>query len=185
MKYAKIVIKNNYEKRGDLVLRNFVRAIKKINATLFLDGDNALLYGIVNSNGTFYEMFTGESIDYDNYVLVSENEIFNAFFSEKNSGQIYSVIENILFGKDINLGFDVSTMEDLAKDRAIEFEAYNNFMSRINPYQKLGQENANGYNDYNNFTRKLEEIKNMIKNDVTIEEDQYEVLENPRVYKKR
>ena len=39
MKYAKIIIKNNYEKKGDIVLRSYIRALKRVGKVgeLFLN----------------------------------------------------------------------------------------------------------------------------------------------------
>ena len=63
MKYAKIVVKNNYEKRGDLVLRSYIRALRKINEERLLDGENALIYGIIDDENKFHELFTDEIIE--------------------------------------------------------------------------------------------------------------------------
>ena len=51
MNYAKIVVKSNYEKRGDLVLRSYIRAIKKLKVNALLcndltsDIEKAYIYG--------------------------------------------------------------------------------------------------------------------------------------------
>ena len=180
MKYAKIIVKNNYEQRGDLVLRNYVRALRKLRATNFLDGRNALIYGIVDDNGEFYEMLTREKIDYDDYVLIDQEEYLKAFSSKSD---LYSVIFvcNPFQNKDINLNMVISTVEDLAGDNMEEFNAYCDFYSRINPYQRLSEEKLNAYNECNNFHRKLEEIKIMKRLDsYPVEFDEYEVLENPK-----
>ena len=50
MSYAKITVKSDYEKRGDLVLRSYVRGLQKIEADLLLDNDKAYIYGIVDLN---------------------------------------------------------------------------------------------------------------------------------------
>ena len=63
MSFARIKIKNNYEKRGDLVLRSYIRALKKAKANLLLDGDDAYVYGVVDKNGTFHELFTKETLN--------------------------------------------------------------------------------------------------------------------------
>ena len=183
MKYAKIIVKNNYECRGDLVLRSYIRALEKVNAIRFLENGNAVIYGVVDNDNTFYELLTNEIINIDNYVFVDVIELFDAEFMPDNIRDLMKKInEKILFGKDVELGFEVSTIEDLAKDRAIEFEAYDRYLSRINPYQRLTSDNMNSVNDYNNFLRKVEEVNIMRRkdNNRTIEYDEYEVLENPR-----
>lgn len=181
MKCAKIIVKNNYEKRGDLVLRSYVRAIQKIHEARLLDGENAIIYGVADETGRFYELFTNIPIDYDDYELVTTKEIFDiGIMSEDRKDLLKKIIEKIIFNCDVDLDIEISTIEDLAKDRAIEFEAYDNYLSRINPYQRLN--NPDSYNDYNNFLRKIEEIKVIKRIDGKTEPefDEYEVLENPR-----
>ena len=162
MRCAKIVVKNNYEKRGDLVLRSYIRALRKINAGVFLDGDNAVIYGIVDNSGIFHELYTDEVIDYDNYLPVIAEELYRPLdMNEEKKALIKKIINKVLFGKNVDLDIEISTIEELSEDRAIEFDAYNNYLSRINPYQRLNTSNPDSLNDYNNFSRKLEEIKVM------------------------
>ncbi len=186
MKCAKIIIKDNYEQRGDLVLRSYIRALKKAKANLLLDGNNGIIYGVVDEAGDFCEIFTSRVIDYDDYVTISPQEDIEfckeiSILSQEEMLLLKNIIENVLFNQNNELGFEVSSMEDLAKDRAIEFDAYDNFMSLINPYQRLNENDVQRYNDYNNFLRKIEEIKVMKKNDcLQPEVDEYEILENPK-----
>lgn len=182
MKYAKIIVKNNYEQRGDLVLRSYVRALNKINASEFLDGDNALIYGMVDDNGIFYEMFTREVIDYDEYEFVDKDEYILAYASKAQVGDnLIKVIRNVLFNEDIELGFEISRMDELAYDRSVEFKAYDSRLSIINPYQRLTEEDPLAFRDYNILDKKLKAIKKIRKNDsAIIEDDEYEVSENPK-----
>ncbi len=49
-------------------------------------------------------------------------------------------------------------------------------MSRINPYQRVSDENPKSFNDYNNFLRKVEEINIMKEMDKQVfQKDEYEV----------
>ena len=178
MKYAKIIVKNNYEKRGDLVLRSYVRALKKIKAKLLLDNDNAFIYGKVDEEGRFHEWFTKEIIDFNHYENASVDEILGlSYLSLTKIDQIKKVIKYVIFNKNIDFDFEISAIEELATDRAIEFEAYNNFLSRINPYMRLGDnEDQNIYNAYNNFACKINEIKNMdAMNKKVIDYDGYDI----------
>ena len=176
MKCAKIIVKSNYEKRGDLVLRSYVRALKKINAIKFIDGDNAIIYGFLDDSGVFHEIFTNEVIDYDNYVSVLAEEIYHIINLPKElKDLIKKVNEKVLFDKTIDLGFEISTMEELAKDRAVELDAYDNCLSRINPYMRLSDDNQHKYNAYNSLKIKTEEIKKMGKSDHSSNIDEYDV----------
>ena len=178
MRYAKILVKNNYEQRGDLVLRSYVRALKKISEGRLLDGDNAVIYGVIADDGKFYELFTNEVIDYDNYVYVDIEEIFDTYTMPNNRKELLKkIIEKVLFDKKVDLNIEISTMEELARDRSIEFDAYNNYLSRINPYTRLlSDEEQYKYNAYNSFGEKIKEIKKMSKKDHKVDIDEYEVL---------
>ena len=203
MRYAKILVKDNYEQRGDLVLRSYIRALKKIYDVFLLNGDSAFIYGIVDDNNQFHEIFTNKVINYDDYFYADFFDLFGVINMPNNTRELYTkIMDKVLFGKENNFDFEISTIEELAKDRAIEFEAYNKFMSRINPYRRLNDDNQEGYNDYNNFLRKIEEINIMKKMDnkkdsndeyevssywqrPDREEDyEYLVFEVPKVYKK-
>ncbi len=178
MKYAKIIIKSDYEKKGDLVLRSYIRALKKINATILLDGDKGLIYGLVDKYGQFHELFTKKVIDYDDYCNATVDEFVNlSLLPAEKKELLRKVNERVLFNQDNDLDIEISTIEDLAKDRFIEFNAYNSFLSRINPYQKLG-ENINQGDECNDFLHKLEAIKIIKLQDSYITEpDAYEVNE--------
>ena len=90
---------------------------------------------------------------------------------------IKRVIESVIFGKENDFDFEISTMEDLAMDRSVEFDAYNNSLSRINPYFRLGDiDDQKIYNAYNNFTYKIKELtKSQKKNKVLQEFDEYDI----------
>ncbi len=175
MIYAKIIVKNEYARRGDLVLRQYIRAVKKINAGELLDGDNALIYGTVDEVGRFHELLTGNIIDYNGYVVVPEEEYNNVCYSVSNKRELLTkVIEKLLFNQDNDLKMEFSTMEELARDRAIEFDAYDKHLSRVNPYQRVSLPES----DCNNFLNKIKEINKMrIQDSYSIEEDEYEVKE--------
>ena len=186
MKCAKIIVKSNYEKRGDLVLRSYIRALKKLGVNFLLENDNAIIYGAVDETGKFYELFSNIIIDYDGYVDITKEEydelsrfVANTSLDEMNV--LRDIMKKVLFNYDIDFNCEISTIEELAKDRAVEFDAYDKFLSVINPYQRLTDDNIDSFNDYNNFERKIEAIKKIRKNDSnSIEDDEYEVLENPK-----
>ena len=186
MNYAKIVVKDNYEKKGDLVLRSYIRALKKIKSKLLLDGDKAYIYGKIDENGKFHELFTKEIIDYDNYEAASVDEVLGLVYLPLTQiDQIKKIINNVLFGRNIDFDFEISSIEELAQDRTVEFQAYLNFLSRINPYMRLGEEeNQEKYNAYNNFQYKINQLKAMRRDIVSkVDYDEYDVSyyhERPR-----
>ena len=187
MEYAKIVVKNNYEQKGDLVLRSYIRALRKIHEGKLLDGENASIYGVVDNNGDFHEFFTNKVINYDNYVLVSIDELDDIDMIPNNRKELLKkIMDKVLFNENIELDFEISTIEELAKDRAIEFDAYNNFLSRINPYLRLSEsDNQELYNAYDSFAHKIKEtkkIKDLSKQAENYDDyDVYDYVERPIV----
>lgn len=179
MNYAKIVVKNNYAKRGDLVLRSYIRALSKIKAELLLDGDSAFIYGIIDEKGKFHELFTKEIIDYEYFTYIPHEEYLELCrLPESEAKEIEKVIANVLFGKARDFDFEISSIEDLARDRAVEFDAYDKFLSRINPYMRLSDNNQELYNAYNNFQYKIDQLKVMRNLDNhTRDVDLYDIYE--------
>ena len=182
MEYAKIIVKSNYEKRGDLVLRSYIRALKKVNGVELLDGDDGIIYGTVDEFGNFYEFFTKEIIDCNNYVIIPLEEYIDVCFMPKSKKEVLKqIIEKMILEKDIEMDLDSSSIEELAKDRLIEFEAYNNFLSRINPFTRL-DDDMKDFFAYNSFQAKINELKKMAELDEKQDYyDEYDIVnyENP------
>lgn len=181
MEYAKITVKSEYEKRGDLVLRSYVRAVHLLNINLLFDSNNAYIYGIVDDNGDFYEYFTGNFVDYCDYNIIDSSEYSQLLnINEDDKKLLTGLMDKVLFNKKNDLQLDIASVDELALDRKVEMDAYDKFLSRINPYNRLTNQ-TNYYNDYNNFLRKIFEIKKMKELDsFPYESDEYEVLENPK-----
>ena len=153
MVLGKIVVKSNYEQKGDLVFRPLVRSYKSNGFEAFINEDKALILGIVRDN-VFYELFTGEIIPYNNYEVIGSEEFDNLLdsLSCKEIRIMKKSINNVVFGIENSNRNEIS-LEEQAYDRAIEFNAYNHDLSKINPYE----EPVNGYND---FIYKCKVLKN-------------------------
>ena len=184
MNYSRIVIKSNYEKRGDLVLRSYIRAVKKLKLNALLCNDllshneKAYIYGEIKEDNKFHEFITDKVIDFDNYELISDEEIeVIRQLPLSKLVQARTVFEHVLFNKPYDGKLEISTMEDLANDRSVEFDGYDKFCSSINPYRRLSSnEDPILYNAYNNFLFKIKMLNRMKKIDTEpIEYDQYEV----------
>jgi len=161
MNFGKIIVKNDYENKGDLVLRSYVRAMKKSNLTPFIDGDNAVIYGVVKDDTLFHELLTDKVIDYDNIEYLSVDNINKLFGNEPwDINLARNIIRKLIFKEEILLNFEVSTIEEKAEDRAVEFKAYNESLSKVNPYMRLGEEQEdNNYFNYDNFSYKVRVLK--------------------------
>ena len=142
---GKIVIKSNYEKKGDLVFRPLVRAYKNNGFDAFIDGNDIFLLGIVNDD-VFYELFTWKPIPYKNYELIDGEEFDDMMrnLPLEKARLLKKMINNFVFGKHDEMFYNSSEIAEYAKDRAVEFDAFNHDLTEINPYQ----EPLNGYNDF-------------------------------------
>ena len=157
MLFGKIIVKDDYEKRGDLVFRPLIRAYKALGLDSFFEDDNAVvLLGIVKDD-SFYEIFTWKKIDYSNFEIIDLDE-FESIISNMSldkARMLKKTINNLVFNKHEEICFDSSSIEKLARDRAVEFNAYNKSLTDINPYQ----EPFNAYNDFNYKCKVLEKRK--------------------------
>ena len=140
MVLGKIIVKSDYENKGDLVYRPLVRAYLQNGFINFMQKDKVFLLGIIK-NGVFYELFTRKVIPTTKYEEISVHEFKSLIdsLSEEQIEELKMTINDSLSGNDTH-----STMEELATDRAVEFDAYNNDLSKINPYA----EPLNGYGDF-------------------------------------
>ena len=142
---GKIVVKSNYEKKGDLVFRPLVRAYTNNGFDAFIEDDKAIILGIVSDN-KFYELFTWKVIPYSDYELIDYEE-FNKILQNlplERARLLKRMINNYVFDKPDESFYDQDALAEHAMDRAVEFEAYNRDLTDINPYQ----EPFNGYNDF-------------------------------------
>lgn len=134
--YVKIIYQYEYKNRYDNVNRPLIRAFQKIGAQSLLEaGNRAILLGYFK-DGKIYELFTNNRLDYNSYHVIKEanaNEILGNI-DATSLDKISKIIRKIIFDEDVNLDFEVSSMEDLALDRAKQFDAYEKGLTKINPY---------------------------------------------------
>jgi len=156
MFFGKIVVKENYEKRGDLVFRPLIRAYNALGLDSFFENEDAILLGIIEDNN-FYELFTWKKIEYSNFEIIDSSrfeEIMSNMPLEK-ARLLKKTINNLVFNKHEEKEMTSSSIEELAHDRAIEFQAYDKALTDINPYK----EPLNGYNDFAYKCKVLEKRK--------------------------
>lgn len=140
MKYAKIIVKNNYNDEGDLVFRALFRAYKKIGVDCLIDIDKAIIPGLVDEKSNkFYVLFTGDEIDYSYYEEMNVDEFKKIMhnLSPISQENIKKVMQKLLFAQEVDLPYEedkIEMMIDDALDRQIEHMANMNGLSSINPY---------------------------------------------------
>ncbi len=145
MVLAKIIVKNEYQEKGDLVYRPLIRVLKEYGLNEIIEDDQAILLGMVQ-DGVFYELSTWKEIPYANYQIISRDEFSEIIdhLSVENLHMLRRIINSLIFHRGDDIPFSVSMIEDLARDRGIEFAAYNKDLTAINPYE----EPYDGYNDF-------------------------------------
>lgn len=145
MIFAKINVKKEYEKRGDLVFRPLARVYEKIGTAYSTKDSVVPLIGIIYK-GEFYELTTWKKIEKAYYEIISfeEFEMILNNLKLENLKLLRKLINYSVFREPSKFDYGISSIEDLAKDRWIDFEGYNNDLTNVNPYQ----EPLNGYNDF-------------------------------------
>lgn len=158
MFFGKIVIKNNYEEEGDLVFRPLFRAYKMIGIDSLLKDNEAYILGIIDNN-KFHELFTKKEIYYSKIELVDIKEFNNLVenIPIEKALMLKDVLNVLLEENENKRGNPLSSMEDLAQDRVVEFNGYNKEFTDINPYE----EPFNAYNNFNYKCRVLKKRKTM------------------------
>lgn len=172
--FAKIIVKNDYQKKGDLVFRPLLRAYNEIGAEALMERGNALLIGMVDRDGIFHELFTGNEFYCANYKEMDMGDIYEITrdLPKGINQKINNVINSLIFKKKVEIkpndgivyeGINAPDYQDeLQKikendeDLKVEARAYENGLSLINPYDK---ENLNGYRDFLYKVSKLNELE--------------------------
>lgn len=122
------------EERSNRVLK---RAYSKYGFDNFIDERGYPFIIVYRVYDTLYELFTNKELgnynDY-NYQIISINELFDLTQNVRDEKLITMkrIIDKLFFdGKDI----EISTMNELAGDRARQFDCYNGKLTTINPYE--------------------------------------------------
>ena len=156
MVLARIIVKNEYEEKGDLVFRPLIRSFIENGISLIVDNNKAMILGLVQDD-VFYELSTWKPIHYSGYEIISSEEFGKIIdnLSVENLHVLRKIINELVFYKNDDMHINPGMIEELARDRGIEFTAYNESLSIINPYE----EPYNGYNDFMYKCQVLEDMK--------------------------
>lgn len=170
MFFAQIVIKDDYEEKGDLVFPRLIREFKENGLDALMKHGEGFLMGIVTKNGVFHEWFTGAEISFPKYENLDYGDVYQILLSlgKEKTSIAKDVIENILFNRekindiayeDVNSGLAIYPNEqnniiDRSSDRMKEQIAFERGLSPINPYDDP---------EYNNFLHKCNIIGEMIR----------------------
>lgn len=151
MRRAVIPIRYTYAEQGDIVLRKYIRALKKakLKGLMRFDDDFAYVVGEVDEEGRFIEFFTRREIPYACYMPANKNVVdYIAKITTKEKELLTMIMRWALFNERVYLDFEPSTLEERDSDITEEARAYNLGHSAINPYE-------GDVTDYNNFLVKV------------------------------
>lgn len=165
---VKVLIKSHYDNKGDLVSKPFVRAFNKINSQgikKFITEEGVILYCTLE-NDKLYDVFTQKLIEVDNfnYEVIPSSILVDVVksLSKEEIHMVDALIKKFILGESIDIDFvEVSTMEELSKDRAELFADYELGLTTINPYERYHE---NDYNKSLNERLVLEKTNDMSRN---------------------
>jgi len=152
MIYYKIYLNNNYETQNEISNRPLERGYIKTGA-INLINDKPFLLVFIDQDMLVHEAFTGNYLrmcyitgDENNENILTFNDLVNfnfelvtpdemsKFIALRNNKNLKRAIRKIIFNEENE--FEVSTMEELAEDRAIQAAAYEKNLTTINPYSQ-------------------------------------------------
>ena len=150
MIFYKIYLVNNYETEQEISNNPLKRGYLKAGADELIEQEPFILV-FVDNDMLVHEFFTGQYLkgnnitgnENDNNVLsFNDMSYFNflpvnygelpKYEKLRNNKNLRLVIQKVIFNE--NNDFEVSNMEELANDRALQFNAYENGLTSFNPY---------------------------------------------------
>lgn len=160
MLFYKIFLDFPYDTENQIGNRPLLRGYLKSGAEVLIEDGKPYILTYVDDGLFIREFFTTEFLRKGNFcnplyqmpedfikfnelsrfriVPVDKEELFNLLSLRKNK-ELLLVIQKALF--NIENDFEISTMEELAADRAIQFDAYQQGLTTIDPYSAQYREN--------------------------------------------
>lgn len=153
MLFYKIYLMNAYDTEDEIGNRPLIRCFQKSGVSCFIEDCNPFLLVYVDEGLFIRELFTREFLRKSNIcnkpyaesedvlkfndlvrfkaVPITKEELYNLLPLGANKDYI-KAIEKAIFNKDNN--FELSTMEELSEDRYIQFNAFQEGLTTIDPY---------------------------------------------------
>ena len=151
MKYVKITYKNDYDTNRVKGNRPLLRAFQKGNVKSFIENDNPIifayyrdkyLYELLTNKPLIIKNFEFEDVDYEDVMSIIKS------CSKEELSMVYKIISVMYFNEIIDLGFDITDMEEAWQDRVIQLKAYENGLTDINPYDSVNDYSINNVKKY-------------------------------------
>lgn len=144
LRFVKMIYTNNYDTFDKKGKRPLLRAYLKAGVNELVENDCPFVLGYV-CEGMLFDAFTNREISINgNLVEIDDNElkcILDTLDNEKKE-MISDIIKVMFFNEKVDLGFDISTMYEVADDRKEQWVAYQNGLTEISPYDMA---NVNNY----------------------------------------
>ena len=160
MLFYKIFLDCPYDTENQIGNRPLLRGYLKSGAEVLIEDGAPYILTYVDDGLFIREFFTTEFLRKANFcnppystpedfikfndlsrfriVPVDKDELFDLLSLRKNK-ELLSVIQKALFNIENNL--EISTIEELAADRAVQFDAYQQGLTTIDPYSQQYREN--------------------------------------------
>jgi len=142
MKYVKIVYRKDYDTIEEKSNRCLIRAYEKAGINHFFENGNPVVYGYFY-NSCLFELLTNRPISSRNYEDVDFRSVFDTIrsCSKDELNKLANIINVVFFDENIDLGYEITTMEEAAYDRSIQLKAYEKGLTSINPYDIFEADN--------------------------------------------
>ena len=141
MQYVKMIYTMDYDTVNGKSKRPLLRAYEKLGITELIEEGNPFVLGYVYNNGDKSELrdfVTQRRIDSNgqSFQPISREEvkkIYDKMGVEKYK-KLYGIMCTMFFEEKHDLGFEITTMDEMSRDRHIQWNAYQNGLTDINPY---------------------------------------------------
>lgn len=147
MNYIKMIYTLDYDTKKDKSKRALLRAYQKSGITELIENDCPFVLCFA-LDGKMYDFVTQREIvaNGQKYEIVSREEIGKIIetMGYEKYKKLYSIMCVMFFDDKQDLGFEITTMDEMTGDRRKQFEAYldERNLTDIDPY---GRETLNNY----------------------------------------
>ena len=139
-RYVKMIYTMDYDTPTGKSRRPLRRAYQKAGIYELIEDDCPFVLGYINEDGKMVDFITHREIltNGQSYQEISREEIGRIYDSlgYDKIKQLYNIMCVMFFDEEHDLGFEISTMEELDADRKYQWKAYNDGKTTISPYDR-------------------------------------------------
>ena len=139
IKYVKMIYTLDYDTKKDKSKRALLRAYEKSGIVELIENGCPFVLCYVH-DGKMYDFVTHREImaNGQSYQVVDREEVGTIIdaMGFKKVKKLYGILCVMLFDEKYDLGFDITTMDEMVEDRRIQWNAYQAGLTEISPYDK-------------------------------------------------